>query len=366
MITLKENHKKITNYIIFISFMIINFILMLYHEPWRDEIHAWTMAKYLSVKDLFIVSRFDGHPILWHLILMPFAKLNFPIITLNIISWIIVCISAWFFLFKIKINSFFKYITLFTIPFLYIYSSISRNYCLILLFLMLIGIFYDKRYSYPIIYSIFICFLIHTHSLAWGIVAGLTITFHIYEIFLYFNKSKQNLNIKPIIIGFILIVINTITVILQLYGSTNSDYVATAFYSNPLTLRVFISIFIILLTTFLIVIIYCKKNIKEYIILLIGLLFQCFIYAVFYSSILLQRLILIFVFYLFFVILLSKTNIKQKELNIFCILYLIYLVLLGGLYDVYKNINLDIKYPYSSAIQMANYINNNLENEDAR
>ena len=150
MITFKKNYNKLLDYIIFIIFVIINFILMFYHEPWRDEIHAWTMAENLSIKDLFIVSRFDGHPVLWHLILMPFAKLNFPIFTLNIISWLIVCFSAWVFIFKTKLNIVFKYLVLFTIPFTYVYSAISRNYCLILLLLMIIGSFYDKRYSHPI------------------------------------------------------------------------------------------------------------------------------------------------------------------------------------------------------------------------
>ena len=79
MIFLKKHYNKLLNYFFFMIFIILNFILMLYHEPWRDEIHAWTMAEFLSIKDLFIVSRFDGHPVLWHLILMPFTNSNLSI-----------------------------------------------------------------------------------------------------------------------------------------------------------------------------------------------------------------------------------------------------------------------------------------------
>ena len=93
-----KNNKKVIYWTIFVLYGIINLILTFLHEPWRDEIHAWLMAKELSVVDLFLESKFDGHPILWHLLLMPFAKLNFPIITLNLISFIIMLISAWLFL----------------------------------------------------------------------------------------------------------------------------------------------------------------------------------------------------------------------------------------------------------------------------
>ena len=96
-------NKKILYGGIFALYAVINLILVLLHEPWRDEIHAWLMAKQLSIVDLFHESRFDGHPILWHLLLMPFAKLNFPIITLNMISYLILLISTWVFLFKTEI-----------------------------------------------------------------------------------------------------------------------------------------------------------------------------------------------------------------------------------------------------------------------
>ena len=62
VIKIKEfftKNEKIFLWLFFIFFNVINFYLMLIHEPWRDEIHAWTMAKYLSIPDLFIVSRFD-------------------------------------------------------------------------------------------------------------------------------------------------------------------------------------------------------------------------------------------------------------------------------------------------------------------
>lgn len=348
-------NKKNLCWLIFILYSIINLILMLKHEPWRDEIHAWLMAKELSIPELIEASRFDGHPILWHLILMPFAKLGFPIITLNIIGYIVVLVSAWIFLFKTNLSLFFKTIVVFTVPFTYVFSAISRNYCLIILLLMLIVVLYDKKNDKPILYSILIALLVHTHSLAWGIVAGLTITFHFKEIFLYFKNKKNAVNIKKIIMGLTIIAVSTISVVLELYGTTNSDYgVGTNSYVLYCIAIMFIMICISLLFSLL-----NKSNYTEFFILLCSFGFQIIIYTCVYSSVLFQRFMLIFTLLLFYLMLLSKTELPRKKLDLLCIIYLLFICIFAS-NDFINTIIKDIKYPYSSAEEMANYINENL------
>ena len=347
-------NKKILLWIIFILYALFNLFLMLKHEPWRDEIHAWLMSKELSIPELFKESRFDGHPILWHLILMPFAKSGFPIITLNIIGYVITVISAWIFLFKTNLSTMFKIIVIFTIPFTYTYSAISRNYTLILFLLVLISILYDQRFKKPILYSLLISLLIHTHALAWGIVAGLTITFHFHEIYLYF-KNKNNADIKKIILGLSLIILNTILVVFELYGTTNTDYgVGKNTYVIYCTSLMLFIVCILLALTFT-----YKKNYRELFILFSGFVFQIIIYNFVYSSILYQRYILIFVLLLFYLILLSKCDIKKKDLDIICIVYLLFMCLFASKSYI-NSISDDLKYPYSSAKEMATYINKNL------
>lgn len=350
------NKETIFKIVIFVLYAIFNFVLLLKHEPWRDEIHAWLMSKVYSIPELFTASRFDGHPILWHLLLMPFAKLNFPIITLNIISYVLVMISAYLFIFKANnFSILFKTIALFTIPFTYTYSAISRNYSLILLLLVIIGIFYNKRYDKPIIYSILICLLIHTHSLAWGIVAGLTITFHFIEIYKKFIKKENVKNIKKIIIGLSLIAFNTLLVVYELYGTSNTDYGHSI---NSYVIYIVLVLCFILISL-LLCSIWTKKYWKEFAIIAVSYIFQIIVYTCFYSSILYQRLILIFVLLLFYLLLLNTAGLKKRFLDITCIIYLFF-VCIVALKPFSENLVSDIKYDYSSAIEMANYINNEL------
>lgn len=355
MKTKLSKKEKIIYSISFILFALLNIILVLNHEPWRDEIHAWLMAKTYSIPQLFIASNYDGHPILWHSLLMPFAKLNFPIITLNIISYIIVLISAYIFLFKTTLPIWVKLICLFTIPFTYTYSVISRNYCLILLILMLIAILYPKRYDKPILYSILICFLIHTHTLSWGIVAGLTITFHFIEIYKHF-KYKNVKNIKSIIFGLSLIVINTLIVVIELYGSQNTD-VVHFIYDYIIYV---IQIFGIITTLLLVNSIWLKKYWKEFTILFISFAFQIWVYTCVYSSVLYQRLILIFILCLFYILLISSNKeIEKRKMNIICIFYCI-LIFMFAIPDFITYVYSDFTMPYTSAQEMAIYINENI------
>ena len=350
-------NKTVIYLTIFVLYGILNLVLTLLHEPWRDEIHAWLMAKELSVVDLFLASRFDGHPILWHLLLMPFAKLNFPIITLNLISFIMILISSWLFLFKTKLPLPIKIFALFTIPFTYTFSAISRNYSCIILLLVIIGVFYQKRFEHPIVYSILIALLIHTHSLAWGIVAGLTITFHFYEIFEHFYKKQNNTNIKSVFIGLLIIVFNTLLVVFELYGTSNINYECVA---NPFVDKVTWCIIALLILLFIYTIFVLKKYYKEFVILAIGLMFQLLIYNFVYSSILFQRYILFFAVILFYLILVYQYDgLDDIKRFLLCIAFLL-ITLCFGLQNFFTTAVKDVFHPYSGAQEMANFINNNV------
>ena len=147
---LSSRDKRIILLVLFVIYLAISAFLIVIHEPWRDEIHAWFMAKYMTIPEMISFSRYDGHPIFWHLLIRPFARLGAPIWTMHLVSYVIVSVSAYLFLFKTNISAIVKSIILFTLPFLYTYSSISRNYCLVLILGVSICVMYSKRYKYPL------------------------------------------------------------------------------------------------------------------------------------------------------------------------------------------------------------------------
>lgn len=351
----KIENKNIIYSIALILYTILNIFLLTFHEPWRDEIHVWLITKNLSLPELFMAVNYDGHPILWYLVIYPFSKLGFPLITLNLVSIGILIFSAYVFLFKVKLPTWFKMLCLFTIPFTYTYSVISRNYSLIVLLCMLIAAYYPKRYDKPILYSILITLLIHTHTLVWGLVAGLTITFHFIEIYKHY-KEKNNTDIKGIIFGLILIAVNTIIVVLQLANSPNTDVVHKI---NDYIIYVIIIYIIVGATLFLDAISY-KKSWKEFLIIFCTFAFQIFVYTCIYSSVIYQRLIMIFLFILFYILLISTNKqVDNKRIKKLCI-YFCVLTSMFAFLPFIANVNADIKQPYSSGEEMAVFINENI------
>ena len=69
-----------------VTSVMISFLLIPYHEIWRDEAQAWLIARDTPLKDLFSVLKHEGHPAGWFLLLMPFAKAGLPATCMSYIS----------------------------------------------------------------------------------------------------------------------------------------------------------------------------------------------------------------------------------------------------------------------------------------
>ena len=63
---------------VLLVYVLFNLSFILCHESWRDEAQAWLLARELSIPELFAQMSCEGHPCLWHLLLMPLAKLGLP------------------------------------------------------------------------------------------------------------------------------------------------------------------------------------------------------------------------------------------------------------------------------------------------
>ncbi|MBO4680898.1 MAG: hypothetical protein J5623_03265 [Clostridiales bacterium] len=360
-----RSRERILLVVLFTVHLIINGYLVVIHEPWRDEVHAWLITQYMSVPEMIAFSRYEAHPILWNLILLPFAKTGAPIWTMNVISYICVSISAGLFVFKTKVHTLAKILILFTVPFVYTYSSLARNYCLILLLGMIISVLYSKRLEHPIIYSICVSMLVFTHSMAWGFVAGITITFHIKEIIAkVFKKSLlERKNFCSVCIGFGLIVLSTVFAVITLYGKRSA--VLSVFQSEN-TDNVILSMLLLLLMCFIYLLFTKGRMWKEALIIGTSFLFMIVIYKTVYSAVIFQRLILIPVYSLLVLIIIFSEYKDLSKINKTCIyfIFLCSIIFNGCMVQTFKNIKEDISREYSSAREMARYINQNLPDEE--
>lgn len=154
------------------AYIALNVFFLLHHENWRDEAQAWLLSRDLSIPELIRQMSYEGHPCLWHLLLMPLAKLGALYISMNVLSLAIMAAAAALFLWKSPLPLPLKLLALFGGAFVYFYPVISRSYCLIPLFAFLMAAFYADRREKPLRYGLAIALMVQTHIIMLGFAAA--------------------------------------------------------------------------------------------------------------------------------------------------------------------------------------------------
>lgn len=122
-----------------------------YHEPWHDEAQAWLIARDDSIWQLLTVTtHYEGHPPLWHLCLMPFAKLGVPYeLGLKSINILFSVIASGLVIFKSPLPWYLRFTIPFSYFFFYQYGVVNRSYSLLLALTMLAAYYYPQRGAKP-------------------------------------------------------------------------------------------------------------------------------------------------------------------------------------------------------------------------
>lgn len=168
----------------------ISLILILNHEPWTDEANPYLVAKYMNFSNFFEMISGEPHPILWTLILMPFAKLGVPLIASHLISLMIMTAAVWLLVRYAPFPKLVQVLVVLSAAFFYYNPVITRDYCLVPLAVILVCMAYKKRFAHPIRYSLAIALLLQTHFLAAGLAAVMYVVFFVECIKLRVNSWR--------------------------------------------------------------------------------------------------------------------------------------------------------------------------------
>lgn len=163
-----------------IFFLILSILMVSLHEMWRDELQAWMLSRdSVSIKELFLNLKYEGHPGLWHLMLFPITRIfDYP--SAMQYFHVLIATGSVFLIFKFSPFSTIQKILLSFGYFLfYEYSIIARNYGIGVFFIFILCSLFPKRYDYLITYGIIIFLLSHTSvfGLIFAICFLLTILF---------------------------------------------------------------------------------------------------------------------------------------------------------------------------------------------
>lgn len=168
---------KAPEIIAMLAYTVGHFLMMLAHEPWFDEALAWLIAKDSTVWEiLFEAPHYEGHPGLWHLVLMPFAKCGAPYeLSLSVISFVFSGAAIALLLWKAPFKRIIRLLMPFTYFLFYQYSVVSRPYCMMMLAFALIAMLYNSRNEKPGRFILSLAFLCATSAYGVVIAGGLCI-----------------------------------------------------------------------------------------------------------------------------------------------------------------------------------------------
>lgn len=207
--------------IVFLLYLLSNGILLYRHEMWRDEVNVWLMGRDLSVIELFQEIKYQGHPCLWYLLIMPFAKLGLPCRIMGIISYSVMSAGAALYLWKAPINIIVKAITLFTPIFTYYYTEIARGYCLVAFLIILLAYFYPIRNKKPLFYGLLLGLLVQADTIALPVAGMISVMWLMENV----GVSIRNKNIEFILTtakGLWIPLVSLILWIFQFYQVSDS------------------------------------------------------------------------------------------------------------------------------------------------
>ena len=214
-----------------------------HHEMWRDEIQAWLLARdSTSVFNLFANLKYEGHPGLWHLCLMPLSRITHSPIIMQMFHLLITGVTVYLFVRYAPFNWFQKLLFCFGYLVLYEYAIVARNYALGLLLITVFCVLFKERYKRFIWVGCVLFLLAHTsvHALIVTIAIGFVLCCEYLWGGRFLKPLNQEMTAiedkRPIWIGFALIGIGITTAVLQLNPPPDTGF-AVAWHFNYETKR---------------------------------------------------------------------------------------------------------------------------------
>lgn len=285
--------------IFFIIISVFNLILAINHEYWRDEAQAWLIAKDCSLTpdSLFTVTSYEGHPFLWFLLLMPFAKLGFPFAVLKYISWGIMTVSLFIFLFYVKLPTLLKAALALTPAYIYFFVVPARSYSLAGLLIICISATYNRHKDFPVLYSILLSMLLQTLVIMAGFVTALGIAWFVETLISMIKRDTDKKIIIKNIIGLSILLISALFLLWEFrYISTAQSNSISLFefirkplgeykYSFEILFgKAFIPVFLLVHLSFLGLFLINKQSRIPLVTIAAGIIWQAFIYAHIYPN----------------------------------------------------------------------------------
>jgi hypothetical protein len=134
------------------------------HAMWRDEMQAWLMARDSpNITALLHHLRYEGHPALWYLLLMPLTRISRDPVLMQGLQLVIAATSLGIVLWRAPLTWVERALFPFGYLVLYEYGVKSRSYALGFLLLLLFCALWRQRRQHPVLIAVVLALLANVH-----------------------------------------------------------------------------------------------------------------------------------------------------------------------------------------------------------
>jgi len=211
-----KNRKNLPAFLLLILAAALGIISVYYHEMWRDESQAFLIVRdSKNLAELWQNVRYEGHPILWYLILYLSYHIFPSIYTIQIIHLLIGLSIVWLILLYSPFTLFEKFLLIFSYFFSFEYLVVSRNYSIgILLLFAAVIFFFRNKSAFSIIVLAFLLGLSANANIYSLVIAFWLFLFFLVQTFL--DKNERAIKKKEVYLSVIIFVLLNVVAVLQL------------------------------------------------------------------------------------------------------------------------------------------------------
>jgi hypothetical protein len=222
--------KKETAYLYALAliYFIVGLSGMFHHELWLDESHHWLLARDSgSFSELLENTKYEGHPILWNILLYGVTRLTWNPLWMQFLHLLIATSAIIVFLRKAPFPLAFKALFIFGYFMVFEYCQISRNYMIGILFLFIAcANFNDREKKFSRI-CIFLALAANTH-LMFALIA-----FALFMVLLFERWQNKKLSGFSNYIGCFIFIAGFLIAALQIIPPLDSKFLHSAANISP-------------------------------------------------------------------------------------------------------------------------------------
>lgn len=190
---------------------------MSHHELWRDEVQAWLLAREsTSALDLLSRQKYEGHPALWQLLLLPLTRIFGTPVAMQALHLLIATTTVYLFVRWSPFTRLQKILFSFGYFPFYEYAIISRSYGLSLLLLTVFCCLYPRRHRHFIPIAFTLVLLCHTHALSLIMVLVLFAALCLERLIPQASPDQPRCAPVPFYAGCALIGLGIVTAVIQI------------------------------------------------------------------------------------------------------------------------------------------------------